>query len=116
MALNVEMVTFDCDDPAALAEWWAQQFEGETRELMPGEFVVVTRATGPQLGFQKVPDPTPGKNRIHLDFVGADVDAEVARLVEAGATELSQHSIGEKFRWVVLADPAGNVFCVAGGH
>jgi hypothetical protein len=28
MALNVEMVTFDCSDPAKLADWWAEQFEG----------------------------------------------------------------------------------------
>ena len=87
MALNVEMVTFDCSDPAPLAEWWAQQFEGETQELIPGEFIAVIRADGPRLGFQKVDDPTPGKNRVHLDFGAADVDAEVSRLTSAGATE-----------------------------
>jgi predicted enzyme related to lactoylglutathione lyase len=114
MTLNVEMVTFDCIDPAAVASWWAEQFDGKTRELMPGEFIVVTRSEGPHLGFQKVPDPTPGKNRVHLDFSTADVDAEVARLVAAGATETGRHYIGDKFRWVVLEDPAGNVFCVAG--
>ena len=112
MALNVEMVTFDCVDPAQLAEWWAQQFEGETQELIPGEFIAVIRADGPRLGFQKVDDPTPGKNRVHLDFGAADVDAEVSRLTSAGATEVGRHSIGDNFRWVVLADPAGNAFCV----
>ena len=114
MALNVEMVTFDCSDPAALAAWWAEQFDGKTQELIPGEFVVVIRSEGPRLGFQKVPDPTPGKNRVHLDFSAADVDGEVARLVAAGATETGRHSFGENFRWVVLADPEGNAFCVAG--
>ena len=78
MALKVEMVTFDCTDPFELAAWWAEQFDGETRELMPGEFVAVVRAEGPTLGFQRVPDPTPGKTRVHLDFTAADVDAEVA--------------------------------------
>ena len=81
---------------------------------MPGEFVVVIRSEGPRLGFQKVPDPTPGKNRVHLDFSAGDVDAEVQRLVAAGATETGRHSFGENFRWVVLADPEGNAFCVAG--
>jgi predicted enzyme related to lactoylglutathione lyase len=114
MALNVEMVTFDCTDPAELASWWAAQFDGEMQELMPGEFVVVARPDGPRLGFQRVPDPTPGKNRIHLDFGAADVDAEVARLVGAGATETGRHSVGENFRWVVMEDPAGNAFCVGG--
>lgn len=114
MALNVEMVTFDCTDPSELASWWAAQFGGKTQELMPGEFVVVARADGPRLGFQRVPDPTPGKNRVHLDFSAADVDAEVARLAAAGATETGRHSIGENFRWVVMEDPAGNAFCVGG--
>ena len=98
---------------AALADWWAKQFDGNAGELMPGEFVVVVRPDGPRLGFQKVPNPTPGKNRVHLDFTATDVDAEVSRLVSAGAMETGQHNIGD-FRRVVLADPAGNAFCVAG--
>ncbi|MDR3664223.1 MAG: VOC family protein, partial [Mycobacterium sp.] len=28
MALKVEMVTFDCADAQALADWWAAQFGG----------------------------------------------------------------------------------------
>ncbi|WIM86147.1 VOC family protein [Candidatus Mycobacterium wuenschmannii] len=114
MALNVEMITFDCADPARLAQWWAEQFDGTTQELIPGEFIAVARPDGPKLGFQKVDDPTPGKNRVHLDFGAADVDAEVDRLKSAGATEVDRHSIGDNFRWVVLNDPAGNAFCIAG--
>jgi predicted enzyme related to lactoylglutathione lyase len=115
MALKVEMVTFDSADAPALAKWWAEQFGGETQELMPGgEFVVVIRPEGPRLGFQTVPDATPGKNRVHLDFSAADVDAEVERLVAAGATEAGRHSVGPSFRWVVLKDPEGNAFCLGG--
>jgi predicted enzyme related to lactoylglutathione lyase len=47
-----------------------------------------------------------------VDFAAADVDAEVARLIDLGATENSRHSIDGGFRWVVLADPDGNAFCV----
>ena len=114
MALKAEMVTFDCSDPAKLAQWWAAQFGGSTQELIPGEFIAVVRPEGPRLGFQKVPDPTPGKNRVHLDFSAADVDAEVSRLTAAGASEVGRNQFSENFRWVVLADPEGNVFCVAG--
>ncbi|HEY2500312.1 MAG TPA: VOC family protein [Mycobacterium sp.] len=114
MALNVEMVTFDCSDPAKLGGWWAEQFGGTTQELLADEFTAVTLLEGPRLGFQKVPDPTPGKNRVHLDFSAADVDAEVARLTAAGASEVGRHKFGDNFRWVVLADPEGNVFCVVG--
>jgi predicted enzyme related to lactoylglutathione lyase len=116
MALKVEMVTFDSSDPAKLADWWAEQFDGVAQELLPGEFFAVTRPEGPRLGFQKVPDPTPGKNRVHLDFSASDVDAEVSRLTAAGATEVGRHNIGDNFRWVVLTDPDGNAFCVVSGH
>ncbi|HWF30859.1 MAG TPA: VOC family protein [Mycobacterium sp.] len=54
------------------------------------------------------------KNRVHLDFSAQDVDAEVSRLTAAGATEVGRRRFSENFRWVVLADPEGNVFCVAG--
>jgi len=110
----MEMVTFDCSDPAKLAGWWAEQFGGTTQELLADEFTAVILSEGPRLGFQKVPDPTPGKNRVHLDFSAADVDAEVARLTAAGATEVGGRKLSDNFRWVVLADPEGNVFCVAG--
>lgn len=76
---------------------------------------MITRHGGPALGFQKVPDPTPGKNKVHLDFHGPDKEAEVARLVGLGARETGRHNFGADFDWVVLADPEGNAFCVAGG-
>ncbi|MCG7608249.1 MULTISPECIES: VOC family protein [Mycobacterium] len=115
MALSVEMITFDCADPDTLADWWAQAVSGSVNAYAPGEFVLVQRDGGPNLGFQRVPDPTPGKNRVHLDFHAADMEAEVARVVGLGATETGRHSFGPEFNWVVLADPEGNAFCIAGG-
>ena len=51
---------------------------------------------------------------MHLDFSAADVDAEVSRLTAAGANEVGRHKFGDNYRWVVLADPEANVFCVVG--
>ncbi|MEV0672337.1 VOC family protein [Mycobacterium sp. NPDC050441] len=115
MTLSVEMITFDCTDPDTLARWWAQAVDGTVNAVVPGEFVLVELPNGPNLGFQHVDDPTPGKNRVHVDFHAADMEAEVTRLVGLGATETGRHSFGEEFRWVVLNDPAGNAFCIAGG-
>jgi hypothetical protein len=112
MTVAVEMITFDCAEPDSLAKWWADAAGGELIPVMPDEFVVVATKGGPKLGFQKVPDPTPGKNRVHVDFTAPDVEAEVARLVDLGAAETGRHSFGE-FSWVVMADPDGNAFCVA---
>jgi predicted enzyme related to lactoylglutathione lyase len=115
MALNIEMVTIDCTDPDALAAWWADAVGGEITPFAPGEFVMLARADGPNVGFQRVDDPTPGKNKVHLDFHAADREAEVARLIAAGAKEAGRHDFGPEFEWVVLEDPEGNAFCIAGG-
>ncbi|MDT0200716.1 VOC family protein [Nocardioides sp. AE5] len=116
MPVSIEMITVDCRDAEALGAWWAEQTGGRVVEENDGWFVVVKMAEGqPVLGFQRVDDPTPGKNRMHLDVTSDDVDAEVSRLVSAGATHESEHTMGE-LRWVTLADPEGNLFCVGGGH
>jgi predicted enzyme related to lactoylglutathione lyase len=112
MALKTENITFDTTDPEGLASWWARALDGEVNPIAPPFFVVVSRPEGPGLAFQQVQDPTPGKNKVHLDFSTDDVEAEVARLVELGATETGRNSFGD-FEWVVLADPDGNAFCVA---
>ena len=63
--------------------------------------------------FMRVPEAKQVKNRVHLDInVGPDRrDAEVARLVDLGATVL--YEISEPGgHHVTLADPEGNEFCV----
>jgi hypothetical protein len=114
MTLDVSMITFDCTDPDVLAQWWAQAVGSTAETVAPGYFDMVRLPSGLRLGFQKVDDPTPGKNRVHLDLTGADREAEVSRLIELGASETARHNAGD-FVWVVLADPAGNAFCVAAG-
>ncbi|GAA2382949.1 hypothetical protein GCM10009855_23890 [Gordonia cholesterolivorans] len=74
---------------------------------------VALGAGRPMIAFQKVADPTPGKNRIHLDLRADDRTAEVERLIAAGATLVAERSMGDGFAWTTLADPDGNQFCVA---
>ena len=83
---------------------------------MDGFFLLVAGGSLPtQLAFQKVDDPTPGKNKLHVDIrTDGDLDAEVARWVEAGAISLGKRNAGD-FHWVTLSDPDGNEFCIAGG-
>jgi glyoxalase superfamily protein len=45
--------------------------------------------------------------RYHIDIETDNVEAEVARLLAAGAQVISRHE-----EWVVLSDPAGLLFCV----
>ncbi|RKT56289.1 VOC family protein [Saccharothrix australiensis] len=65
---------------------------------------------GPVLLLQPVDEPKRVKNRLHLDLAAdGDRDAEVARLVGLGARVVDRDP---ELPWVVLADPAGNEFCV----
>jgi len=62
------------------------------------------------LSLQVVPDPTPGKNKLHLDLSTADQPGAVERLLGLGATIHRRPEPGDDF--VVLGDPAANLFCV----
>jgi hypothetical protein len=135
-------VAIDCSSPHELADWWADALgrqveaqdeafirrmiaEGHATEdqtVRHNGALVWKSATAinspepgrPRMLFQSVPEAKTVKNRLHLDVrVGADGrEAEVARLVQRGATELWRASQGP-YEWVTLADPEGNEFCVS---
>jgi predicted enzyme related to lactoylglutathione lyase len=114
MNLSMRMVTIDCADPADLVPFWTAATGYKVAADHAGEFVVLEpeEGLGPALGLQRVPEPTPGKNRVHIDFHVLDREAEVARLIGLGAARVGDHSV-PGFGWTVLSDPAGNQFCVA---
>ena len=59
-----------------------------------------------------MPEPKIAKNRKHVDLAAADRQAEVDRLIELGATRVSD--VDEwGYQWTVMQDPEGNEFCVA---
>ena len=116
MTVSIATITFDTTDPRPLARWWAERFGAEIVADMDGFFVIVAGGSlATQLAFQKVDDPTPGKNKVHIDVhTDGDLDEEAARWVEAGATKLGKRNAGD-FYWVTLTDPDGNEFCIAAG-
>lgn len=91
MARDIQ-ITFDCADPAALADFWADAL-GYELQKPPGNFVswddaldamgvplerrndasgiVDPDEAGPRLFFQKVPEGKQAKNRMHLDVRAA---------------------------------------------
>ena len=69
---------------------------------------------GLPLIFQRVPEPKVVKNRAHVDYQAMDRATEVERLVGLGATVVREVAEND-MRWTVMADPAGNEFCVAQG-
>jgi len=113
MTAFVFNVTFDCADPRALSSFWSEVTGYEATEVRD-DFV---RLRAPDhrgvrhLLFFKVPEPKTVKNRMHVDLATRDADAEVARLVSLGATEI-EHRTGNGTQWVVMTDPEGNEFCI----
>jgi predicted enzyme related to lactoylglutathione lyase len=118
MAATLGLV-LDCADPDTLAEFWSAAI-GYTTLGGTGNYVVLVDEAGqqPKLLLQRVAEPKAGKNRMHFDIETPTVDAEVARLEALGARRLEPDAIEEHgTRWVVMADPEGNEFCVCNaGH
>jgi predicted enzyme related to lactoylglutathione lyase len=106
------MVTIDTTDAERLGGWWAEQTGARITETNNGWYVVLAGGGLPALlSFQKVDDPTPGKNKLHLDLVTDDLETAVDELVGAGAAVVARRDEG--FAWVTLTDPDGNEFCVS---
>ena len=110
----VAAICADCRDPAALARFWSQS-AGWTVTYQEDGFAGLRSpaGTGPFLEFLRNPDAKQAKNRLHPDLapeMSDDRDAELARLLGAGATRAD---VGQgEVPWTVLADPEGNEFCL----
>ncbi len=111
MQLRVGMVTTDSPDPLPLAQWWADLLGGTVNDDSNGWFVVVKSPTT-TLAFQRVDDPTAGKNRVHLDLFTDDLAAAVVTARSAGARQVAELEEGG-VHWFTFADPEGNLFDVA---
>ena len=113
MAASLGLV-LDCADPEPLARVWSAAI-GYTTLGSAGNYVLLVDEAGrqPKLLLQRVSEPKTGKNRMHLDIETPAVDEEVARLEALGARRIGDDAIEEHgTRWVVMADPEGNEFCV----
>jgi Glyoxalase-like domain len=133
-------VTFDCEDPHAMARFWASAIgydKEDHTELVANllasaaisheatvdadggrQFAEVSacwdpEGKGPRLYFQKVPEGKIAKNRVHLDLhVGADLcEVEAPRLEAVGARKLWFSDDRGGPCWT-MADIEGNEFCV----
>jgi hypothetical protein len=113
---RVELV-LDCAHPKRLAKFWCEALDyrdyysdAKLAVLVPKEGIASP------LFLQGVPEPKAGKNRMHLDIVVDDIEAEIHRLQALGARRIdeSAQSFGGT-RWVRMSDPEQNEFCVSTG-
>jgi hypothetical protein len=117
MAKSKMEVVLDCADPQRLEAFWGAALG--YRSLFSAAEIVVLVADNegsPPLILQRVSEAKDGKNRMHIDIVREDIEAEVARLeaLEARRHHDGLRSMGPTL-WVTMADPDGNEFCVSSG-
>ncbi len=110
--LTLGALTFDAADPARLGAFWAAVLRRPVRpgRALPQAAVIDADSSGPTWLFLPVPEPKTAKNRFHPDLHTADLEEEVARVTALGARVLARHD--SPGRWVVLAEPEGNEFCL----
>ena len=119
MAARIAQWTIDAspENLTALAQFWAEAlgFRAEAGEdgsvkLYPPD---TAASEVPTVWIQRTDDRKHGKNRAHPDLRPPDdnVESEVERLVTLGARRVDIGQ-GQDDPFVVLADPAGNEFCV----
>lgn len=117
MTLRIQALSYDTNDPSAIATFWEQALGWRRTYEEADEVVLEPPAGSPEDGvaadllFGMVPEGKAVKNRLHLDLRPDDQAAEVARLEGLGAKRVSIGQ-GDEVTWVVLADPDGNEFCV----
>jgi hypothetical protein len=131
-------VTIDCRQPAALAQFWCDLLGYEEEpapagysswqtydtangvtaaEAESGCTIIDPDGRGPRVYFQQVPEAKRGKNRVHLDIVASgrrnwtDVTTAAGRAVDRGG-QVIRESDDPADRFIVLADPEGNEFCL----
>jgi aminoglycoside 3-N-acetyltransferase len=107
-------VTFDCFDPARLAEFWSALVGGriDPRTESP-EWVALTEVpVFGNIGFQRVPEGKSVKNRVHIDVEVDDIARSTSACEELGAMRVGGIVDEGISRFQVMFDPEGNEFCL----
>ena len=114
--ISLGAINLESDDPGRLAGFWAA-VTGATPS--PGGSSYYLPPAGPggfAMFFQPRTAPRPPHQTTHLDLTvpWGSRPGEVERLIDLGATY--KWDVLEEFahvQWTTLADPEGNLFCVA---
>jgi glyoxalase superfamily protein len=114
--ITLGAVNIEASHPTALADFWAGVTGGAPVAAGDAVYVPAAGPGGFAMFFQPLTGASPERGTTHLDLTvpWGSRESEVDRLVGLGATRkwdvLDEHP---HVRWTTLADPEGNLFCVA---
>jgi hypothetical protein len=117
-SFTLGQVVVDCLDAEKLATFWSQLLElpvVDGANQFWASIAAPADQSVPSLMFLQVEDPTPGKNKWHLDLFADDPAAQIERAIGLGATRMGDFDEYETV-WTTLADPEGNLFDIAAPH
>lgn len=126
MTVKISCVVFDCSDALTVAHFWSAAIDRPLDPEATSEFASigfaarrdrvgwasVARDDEPTWIFSQVPESKTSKNRMHLDVIAPDPEAEIARLVELGAFRVADRN-EYGYLWTLMTDPEGNEFDIA---
>ena len=108
-------IVIDVDDLERGADFWSAVLDAEEESVNPESAEVYRLFRLPdsqiRLLLQCTHDAKQSKERVHIDLETDDVEAEVRRLEELGATRWD-HQRERGYDLWVMRDPWGNEFCV----
>ncbi|PRY46927.1 VOC family protein [Umezawaea tangerina] len=116
MACRITELVLDCADPDKLADFWCGVLGYQVLDRDPDGIEIGRADQAPEdritLVLNRVKEPKKQKLRMHVDVNSTDRDqaAELERLLALGAKRVDIGQGG--VRWIVLADPEGNEFCL----
>ncbi|MDX3638447.1 VOC family protein [Streptomyces sp. MB09-02B] len=115
MTSHLHALSFDANDPVALAHFWAGVLDRETTEDPYGGIALAPdEDTSLRLRFLPSQDKKTVPNQMHFDLTSTSLDDQrriVERALELGGRHIDIGQLPEETH-VVLADPEGNEFCV----
>jgi catechol-2,3-dioxygenase len=107
MTTNIGAITFSCQDPHKVAEFWAHALGHQVAATADAGSSAVVAAI--PMYFRRSTSETTVANNIHVDLTTDDLDADATRLRELGATEVRRdqwHSTES----ITFLDVEGNQF------
>jgi len=114
MVSRLSVITIDAAAPEVVARFWCDVLGWRVVDRDAGVVSIgPSDGQGPTIDVVTVPEPKQVKNRLHFDLRadGVSTQEELERLEELGARRVDVGQSAD-VSWVVLADVAGNEFCL----
>ena len=118
-AASIEHIALEIEDPASMAKWWTENLGFRVTLARPSGSMFIEDEAG-RVAFELY-RPSEGRKapdyhampilQLHFGLFSDDVDADVKRLVAAGATEVAKDEV-PGLKGVTLRDPNGLAFQV----